>query len=253
LPKVHPSSSSIADLLTAGCHRNVPAELQYDSPDGTVVVGRIRLLAWTDRHLLTDAPVYTEGDQPIPRGAHVTVHVQVNGKRLRFSSRIEEDRLQVPLNSRQKVPGMALALPTTIRESQRREHFRISLAGCGPVIVDLAAAAPNVPDACDLAVGVMRGRLIDLSAGGISVSVDRRAAHDVAIGQRLFVSFQLPGVEERFDMLGAVRHRRRVVQSESVRLGLSFRAWGDQSLQAAQSRLTRFITEHERRLLRRRK
>jgi c-di-GMP-binding flagellar brake protein YcgR len=247
------SSDAVGNLLAEGCQRNVPAELHYETADRNMVTGRVRLLALTDSHVLTDAPVLLEGDEAIPCGKKITVHIQINGRRYQFQSRIEDDRRLVPLNARQTVPGLALARPTEISESQRRGHFRISLVAYDPVNVDLAYAEVGIPDACSLSGGVVRGWLVDLSVGGVSVMLDGRITPRAATGDRFYLSFQLPEMSGPFYMLGSVRHWREVPKSKSVRIGFSFRAWGGSPLVAEQQRLSRFISSHERRVLRRRK
>lgn len=253
MPELRETSNAADSLLTLGCHRNVAAELQYEADDRNVATGRVRLLALTPRHVLTDAPVYFDGDDMIPCGAAITVYVVLNGQRFEFASVIEEDSCQVRLNARQTVPGLALSRPAVLRESQRRGHFRVSLVGYDPINVDLGRAVPAVPDACSLAEGLARGWLSDLSLGGASVIVDRRAIGTVSSGDHYYVSFCLPDVPGCFNLLGSVRHTRMVSNSESQRIGFSFLPWNVRSLESDQKRLARFIAEHERRLLRRRR
>jgi hypothetical protein len=94
--------------------------------------------------------------------------------------------------------------------------------------------------------------MFDLSAGGISVLVDRGILNRVRAAERFFATFALPSTNRKLCMLAAVRHSRVVEPSGSLRIGLSFRPWGGGRLAHDQRRILQFVAAHERRLLRRR-
>jgi len=243
----------VEQLIGAGCARNVPAELLYEDRDGTVVAGRVRLLELTSRQILADRPAYLESDGTIPVGAPITVHVTLGGARHQFESLIEEGNRTVQLNSRQTIPGIAMRKPAVVTESQRRAHLRISVVAYDPISVTLARPHPDFADACPADASIITGWLVDLSVGGISVLVDRGVLESARLTEQFFLTFALPAVESEFNMLGSVRHCRVVRSSNSLRLGIGLRPWRGPAFRHDQRRISRFVTEHERRLLRRRK
>ena len=253
MSRSHTSSQAVEQLIGAGCSRNAPAELLYEGRDGTVVVGRVRLLELTPRRILADRPVCLESDGTIPIGAPITVHVNLQGTRHQFESVIEDGDQTVQLNSRQTIPGIAMRKPAVVMESQRRAHLRISVVAYDPTSVTMARPHPNLADACAVDASIITGWLVDLSVGGISVLVDRGVLESARLTERFFLTFALPAMEGEFNMLGSVRHCRVVGSSNSLRLGIGFRPWRGPAFRRDQRRISQFVTEHERRLLRRRK
>ena len=214
---------------------------------------RVRLLQLTEEHILADYPASVDAETRIPTGRPITVHISLNGVRYQFESAIEVAGTFVRLNKQQRVLGVALKRPTDVTRSQRRSNLRVSLMGIDPATAKLVCPHPNIPGACKVDAEVLTGRLVDLSAGGAAVLVEGRSLTAVPHNQLYFVSFALPGLEEEFCLLGAVRHTRFVQARGSLRIGLAFRSWVGSNLDRDQRTLTRFVTRHERRLLRRRK
>lgn len=247
------SSQTVEEIIGEGCARNIPAELQYEDRDGAIITGRVRLLELTKDQVLADSPAYLRDDGQIPTGAAITVHMLLNKSRYQFESVIEDADLAVRLNARQTVPGIALCRPADISDSQRRTNLRITMLGYDPINVNLVRPDPDVPEACSIDARIIAGWMIDLSVRGVSLLVDRRVLPSARRGQCFFLSFALPSVTEEFHMLGSVRHGRIVRASGSLRVGVSLRPWRDRMFKQDQARISRFIAEHERRMLRRRR
>jgi c-di-GMP-binding flagellar brake protein YcgR len=246
-------SQTVEEIIGEGCARNIPAELQYEDRDGAIITGRVRLLELTKDHVLADSPAYLKDDGRIPTGEAITVHVLLNKSRYQFESVIEDTDQTIRLNARQTVPGIALCRPAEISNSQRRTNLRITMLGYDPINVDLVRPDPNVSDACSTDARIIAAWMIDLSVRGVSVIADRRVLASARRGQRFFMSFALPSVTDEFHMLGSVRHGRIVRASGSLRIGISLRPWRDRMFKHDQRRISQFIAEHERRMLRRRR
>ena len=244
---------SVDELLEAACDRNVPAELHYESRQGTISIGRARLLAVDEKEILADRPLYVEADSEIPPGAPITVHLLVGGSRVQFTSAISAASRMVRLNARQVVPGIALRKPKSISPSQRRASLRISLANADPINIVLVRPHRDIPDACWIDAEPIRAWLIDLSAGGTSVLADRAVFGRVRRSEPFFLSFALGPDDEEFNMLGIVRQSRIVEASNSLRVGFSFRPWGAGNFVRDQQRISRLVATFERSALRRRK
>jgi hypothetical protein len=95
--------------------------------------------------------------------------------------------------------------------------------------------------------------MINLSTGGVSVLVRRQHLRRASYNERFFLTFALPETEGEFCMVGSVRHTQTIDVSGSLRVGFAFHPWGGRDLNADQRSISRFITQHERRLLRRRR
>jgi c-di-GMP-binding flagellar brake protein YcgR len=240
-------------VVTAACESRLAVEFHYLDGDGLVVTAQARFLDQTADEILTDRPQYLDDHSVIPLGAPVTVHFAFNGVRSQFDSAIVDEDRAVRINLHQTLPGIALRKPAVIKESQRRTSLRISTVGYDPISVDLAAPHLQYADACDIDVERISGWMSDLSAGGVSVVADHRVLQATARGERFFITFALPDVKEDFNLLGSIRHSRAVRNGESVRAALCFCPWNGKQFGRDQQRLSRFIADHERRMLRRRR
>lgn len=245
--------NALDELLAEACNRNAMAEICFEHRNGPPLIARVRLLELSDEFICADKPGKNDQDGHIPHGRPITVHVFIRGARYRFDTVIVDQRAWIQLNSGQRIPGIALRKPKEISRSERRSSYRVSLAGIDPIQIELAWGHPDIRDACLLSPGVFGGRMLNLSAGGVAVVIDRRDLETAERGDRYFLGFSLPGVEEPCCQLGEVRHVMNIEASESIRLAFAFVPWGGRIFSREQSILTRFITEQQRRLLRLRK
>lgn len=247
------STEHVDHLIGAACARNAPAEVHFEDATGMVITGRVRLLEMTNGKILTDRPLYLDSGDEIPDGSAVMVQFAVNGSRYQFESRIDCRDRRVRLNARQHIRGIALCKPSVIADSQRRSHLRVSLAGYDPISVTLVKPGDGVPDACAVDARIVAGWVVDVSVGGVCVLVHRDAREEMENGDLLYLSFTLPGVQDEFHLLGMLCHLRTVERSDSVRLGVGFRPWRGPIFRRDQHRISKFVAEHERRMLRRRR
>lgn len=247
------SPETTEQLIETACAHGTPAELHYEPSTGTVIIGRVRLLEVVEDQVLADRPTYPGGKGDIPEGVALTVHLYLNGQRLQFESVLEVAKRTVTLNAQQQVAGIALLRPTVIVDSQRRSSLRVSLLGYDTINVFLARPHTEIPDACDIDTQVITGQVVDISSGGMSILVEQDVARLTQSGGRFFLSFALPTVEEEFQMFGLIRHSREVKRSDSLRVGVAFRPWRGQVFRRDRQRITRFVTEQDRRMLKRRK
>ncbi len=95
--------------------------------------------------------------------------------------------------------------------------------------------------------------MVDLSAGGTVVVVHQRSLGVVKRSQRFYLTFDLPGVDGAFCMVGSVRHTRELHDGKSIRIAFAFRDWTAATLQPDQLRIARFVAKHQRAMIRRRK
>ena len=250
------TTDTIADtverIITAACERRLPAELLFIDSDGVVVTGCVRVLDHTPDLIITDEPLYLADDGTIPTGRTVTAHMSIKGERYQFETVIVEKHESIDAGTGTRQLGIALRKPIVIAKSQRRSHLRILTIGYDPIDVGIATPAAGLPSACSLDAPRGNGWMVDLSAGGLSVVVDRRIFAPGNRGDRFFMNFRLPGHTRGFNMLGSVRHSRPVSSGVSLRVAMSFCKWGVGPIRNEQRRIARFVADHERRMLRRR-
>lgn len=244
---------TVDEFLAEACARNTPAELHFDASNGARLVARVRFMDLMPGRILTDAPATRDTDGPVPTDTPVTVHFRLNGGRWQFDSLIEQSAIDVQLNKREMVRGLALRKPQKLTDSQRREDFRVSVASRDPISVALVRCRPDLGDACSVDGPRWTARIVDLSAGGTAVVMHRRSLGAVKRSQRFYLTFDLPGVDSAFCMVGSVRHTRELHEGESIRIAFAFRDWTTATLKPDQLRIARFVAEHQRAMIRRRK
>lgn len=245
--------ANVDKWLAEACDRNAFAEIHFESPGGPVIARRVRLNRATDTHLYAEASRFDRHRPEIPVGSQVTVHVSMRGTRYQFSSVVEPPDRAVRGARREPTDSVLLRRPASLQESQRRAHLRISVAGLDPLCVNVVPVHPEYPDACAIDATPVPTAMVNLSASGVGLLAESDRLKTVEGAPPYFLSFCLPETPERFDMLGELRYARYVKASESWRLGFAFHPWGGRSFKADQYAITRFITEQERRALRRRR
>lgn len=248
------STNAVDKLLRDGCARNTPLELHYEEPkSGRLIVGRTRMLQLGPDEILAGTPIYRQDDGLIPAHHSFTAYLILNKTLYAFETSISTFGVRVQLNEEKHVSGMAMCRPTGITKLQRRAHYRIMLAGGGPITVEMARCHPVVPDACPIDGRVGRSSIVDLSARGIGLLIDRRILPRVKPGDRFYLTFTLPDVDDELCMLAVARHSLLIERSASLKVGFAFVPWAGRSFNRCQAEIARFTAEHQRRSLRRKR
>jgi c-di-GMP-binding flagellar brake protein YcgR len=92
------------------------------------------------------------------------------------------------------------------------------------------------------------GRLADVSAIGVGVSLDPDAESALANIDRVVVSLALPGAGPPVTLAGRIRYRR--LAGAEIRYGIAFDPGQSQDFTREQDRITRYVMERQRDLLR---
>lgn len=244
-------TNACAIVLHEGCARNVPLELHYHTPDDVVQVFRTRMLDLDGRQLYLDSPQHDGKRTTLNRGRTVSAYLLLNGTRYAFRSRVLNTKCWVQLNNTMRVPGIAILRPKRVQEHQRREDYRVLLAGTDPLHVDLHEADADNPDVCPMTAARFSGRVIDLSRGGMCLCVERERRQRVVTGEYYFVNGVIPDGEGEIAMLVEVRHFGTIARTGAWRLGVRFTSWNRPFTKPFIHRVARYCAEVQRRCLRR--
>lgn len=238
-------------ILTEACLRNAAAELHFDGEEGTRVTARVRLLRLEPELVLIDRPQSMGEPVVFKLGQPVQVHFPLGGTRYAFRTQVVRCHCPVKLNATQRVAGIALAMPSEVLEQQRRSDFRLSLAGCEAIQAELHLGSPDGGGSAPIDALRFSARMINISAGGLSLLVDLRAARQWTLNSTFFISFSLPEIEGEFRMLVELRHERRIHERKSVVAGFRFLPWDLVPLKASVRQIMKFTAAQQRRRLKR--
>lgn len=244
---------SIDELLADARDRNVMLQLHYEDSSGSLVIGKTRIRALNERQILADAISLVDGNKRIPSGRPIWAHFTIRGNRLQFQTVIESERVPIAVLGRDRVLGVALRRPKGLAESQRRAHVRVSVAAGDAIGVYVVRPSPKTPNACEIDEAHPMGRILNVSAGGMTILLPSDGLHRSKANDRFFLTFAIPDVEGDFHLLGSLRHTRKVESSDSLRVSFAFKPWDGSVLRFEQRRIERFIVQREREQLRRRK
>lgn len=241
-----------AALLAEACARNSSIELQYDAPGGETMVAKSRILGLDGDHLFLDHPQSIGKVVEFKTGQAIDAYLVLADTRYAFRSLVTELGCIVEINDRKRVVGIVIRRPANIRPGQRRSGFRVGLLGVDAIEPRLHTAIADDRGICPVDAHVFTATLVNLSIGGAGLRVDRADGVQLKLNDPLFMTFFLPGEEEEFYFLTEVRQTRPIDGENAMRAGLKIKAWPTRrDLERTQQRLQRYITEVQRRKLRR--
>lgn len=256
-----------------GSHIVVRSEADYESADRPV--WRVRLLTIDQNTLLVDRPTIAQHPVTVHPGTILQGLLVDGDSRWSFMTRVIEST-RVQINEDHHLSGLRLAWPINFQTAQRRDFFRVDVAGAElpPVRaielkdVDAAIAyekherllhrligrenepvpaAPPMPETGR----AFSGRAIDLSGGGMCLSVDVEAEPLLELLPLLWIRIALPHMPRELHLTARVTHWHR--DGERLLLGLAFCHSGDAEQRAFVADLVcRFTAEQQRLQLSRR-
>lgn len=245
-------SSEVRSTLAAMCARNCPAELHYAETEHGVKTARVRMLALMDSELCTDRPQNIDAGVDLQAGEAVTVYVVQGESRWAFESRVVKMNRIIRLNDRQRVLGIALAIPHELCPQQRRRDFRVSVSSSG-LACNVTPEWPADSYACSSEAQPYRAMIANVSARGIAIVLENVPARCFSFGKRMFLDFRLPDTGTSVVVLAETRHVRDVRSRGNVLVGLSFLPTPLLDDQHLRKELSAFVVGEQRRKLRRRR
>lgn len=183
---------------------------------------RCRLLDINDTGLWLERPSVAYLDLMRP-GTAVTIMAASDDACWILFTQVTDTPLH-QLNASVRVPALKVGFPDHVRAGQRRDFFRVSAAGAGidgvlliPVLDDEQGTAPADEDRPQ----AFHASLLNVSGGGLGLSVPPRAVRQIDKFDRYLCRLMLPNLAQPLNIpVRVVRHAEQ--RSGSVYLGLCF-------------------------------
>lgn len=261
------------DSQGVGSHIVIRSDCDFESADRPV--WRVRLLTAERDCLFVDRPTVAQHPVTIKPGTILQGLLIDGERRWSFLTRVIESA-RVQINETQRVSGLRLAWPIDFQSAQRRDFFRVDVAGSDlpPVevveLMDVDAAiayeqhervlhrligrenepVPAQPPEPETGRG-FQGRAIDLSGGGMCLSIPLEAEAVLELLPLLWVKIALPRLKRPLHLTARVAHWHR--DGDRILLGLAFCHSRDAEQRAFVADLVcRFTAEQQRLQLARR-
>lgn len=229
------------ELISTACHGRRPARVvQLHATEPRVVL--THFLALRGDALLLDWP---QSDPPrdLITNADVDVYFEHEGRRLACTTSTRGQML-MPRSTNAAGAAWRMALPLRVEPRQQRRHPRVPLADLPPI--DAAFALVDDEDR------TFRGRLKDLSIGGVMTRVDAIDLANVAPRQVYWLTFELPDCPRRFQFVVRVVHVQPPDAGGAALVGCHFCPTEDPLTYETQLReLAAFVAKREPARLRR--
>jgi len=244
-----PSEQCDPDVILAeAIDRGVRVEFHRFQSGLLMPVASARLVSADGQHLYLDEPHVIGKSIKLSTNADYECYFRLNDELYYFDGTLEATKAKVDLNNAMRTLGVVMKRPAEVRVRQRRQNFRVSLVQESPIRVMLHRAGADRPDAAPLGSRLDEGHLIDASAAGFAIRVDRPIRdHELSVFDRLFISFIVPEPHHEVRVLTELRQIRRVLDNRSTRLGLMALPWPSHGyLSRATMPLDRYIASVQR-------
>ncbi len=230
-------------LLQELAERNAVLELLsgHVDDDAAAERWRVRLLGCARGVIVVQRPRQAVGDRRLRRGDPITLIASHSGMRWLMHGNVLKSQ-RYPINSRIVVPATVLAMAGQVQRAQRRDSYRVGIAGMDTDPVRLWPAGGGT---------VVEARLWHVGAGGIDVLVPHQQV-PWSVGMRLEVSLRLPLTEGTVDTTGRITRLTRRDRGD-WHVGMAFEYCSAPQRERAQQTLLRFSALIQRQHLRRRR
>jgi len=246
-----PNKPTVEELMAAGCDRNIPVEIHKHTGNAAIPVARARMMCKDGERLYLDEPQTIGKDVKMGKGTNVDVFCSIGDQLFTFTTSVASMQCKVRLNKTKELVGMALNLPASVAQGQRRSRFRTSLALQTPIPVSMHQASMDLNSA-PIDAARFDGRLVDASDGGIGVMFDFDRPYKFKMYDRWIVRFVIPGESETTVLGCELRQARTIREDETMKVGLLALPWpSPRAMRERMLPMARYLTGIERALLQR--
>jgi len=121
-------SRSAVEVIRAACNRNIPICVIRPQQAGRVPMARGRMLGITDDGIDIDRVQVPGRDLHFQRGDDLQAYFSIGQTLYQFRTTLTTLCEPKHLNARMIIPGMTIAVPGSIKQGDRRDVFRVSVA-----------------------------------------------------------------------------------------------------------------------------
>jgi len=239
-------------VLTDLCARNIAGDIQYELTSDSVKSARFRFLQLDSDVICIDQPQNIQEEVTLKSGQAVTVFFTQGNDRWSFESRIVKLSRIVRLNNKQRVVGMAIALPEELHVQQRRRDYRVAVASLGLKCRMMFESKTN-EFACDLDSESFECFVRDISSCGMAIVFFAEGCARSHHRRRLFLEFDLDDGQGPRVSVAEVRHEKTIGANRKQLWGLRLLPTPSVDLEELRADLSRFVADEQRRKLRRRR
>ncbi len=232
------------ELLERACARNQPAEIHYTEAN-ELRSARGRLIAIDDETISLDKPQCIGREPNLISDTPLRVYFMFDGAYFGFKSVVACSSLDVDLSRRKRVTGMTIRIPTRVREEQRRQDFRLSLAK-HEITAELHETTPDNISAAPVGAVRFSVRLTNISTGGVAALCAAAKCPKLLEWDVFYLRFDLAGVPEPLVLPAEVRHLRSLRDGEVRVIGLRFISAKEPAMRAQIQQINRFIADQQR-------
>lgn len=200
-----------------------------------------RMLQMTREGLIIDSPTHHGQMIDLAVDEKILCTCKLGTEILRFSATVKGGTTY-QMNAHLAIPALQLSEPAMLSLVQRRRYFRVSLVGRSPVDVTLWLVDRDQAGKVNIR-GEAHGRIVDISAGGLSVLTRDRAFVESAKECQLWARFSLPGENESLIFHVMLMHVRVIESTGMCRLGLELAEFIEPGAHSAViEKLVHFVT-----------
>lgn len=240
------------EVLTVSCDSNERILLMRHERDQQMIY-KSRFLALENDFsvIVIDSPsADSAGARPLAKGDEFEVFFECKSIRYLFVSRVLEHstfRLQ-----NRNLYAMRIQAPTSLRDGERREYFRVEIPVGGAIKVKFhiyrGGKVPVMSALVDGRKEEFDGEMQDISGGGFAL----RTSHNLEMekGDWVETRFRLRSDAPPMTIWGEVRNKRRLPGSDSLIWGVFF--LGDKlnpTLKQHRNLILRYVLERQREML----
>ena len=235
------------ELISDACRRNSQVEIHRQRVAGDLITLRGRFVSETEDLIEFELPRIDPESDTLNPGNIVTAYIVHGSDVYSFMAEIQGINKEIHLNEFVETQGIWVRRLSDVTPSQRRNAFRIPLAGSYDIEVDIHPATRDANGASPVDGKLFHGELVEGSSTGLGIVVDGNATRQIPDRSFAFAKFKPLDDEPPFVFRVEIRHHRLVLNRSRTRFGLRLVEWPNRAYYAREiNRFERFTTEVER-------
>ena len=254
------SPSRIERLLEVACAYSAPLSLATESRGEKYEYTSCMLeesRGSGTKHLIIDYPVTDGPAIAFKPGMDITLSFTIEQGQFTFDSTVIR-KTTFALQNRRETAALEIEYPNALRHGQRRDHFRVPI----PLKQPIEVKGETIAEADDLdsktlsmadtqKTGRFKGKMVNISVGGILMSLKNADDIPIEIETKVLVIFSLAENETPLELKGIVRRIDEGDSAEEQNIGIEFIDTEETfESKLAINRLYKYVAERQRQMLR---